>query len=40
VAPNKLEADAVNYRIEIDFRMGCAFTRYQTVTFSKQYRFR
>ena len=33
VEPNHLEADAVNYRIEIDFRTGCAFTRYQTTTF-------
>lgn len=40
VQPNKLECDAVNYRIEIDFRMGCAFTRYQTVVFSSRYRFR
>jgi DNA topoisomerase-3 len=27
----------VNYRIEIDFRMGCAFTRYQTTTFGKKF---
>lgn len=33
VDPNKLEADAVNYRIEVDFRSGCTFTRYQTIVF-------
>lgn len=38
--PNILEADAVNYRIEMDFRMGCAFTRYQTVTLSKKVKFK
>ena len=37
VLPNPKEADAVNYRIEIDFRTGCAFTRYQTTTFQSQY---
>lgn len=38
--PNQLESDAVNYRIEMDFRMGCAFTRYQTVTLSNSLRFK
>ena len=37
VRPNNLEADAVNYRIEIDFRTGCAFTRFQTVTFQSSF---
>lgn len=40
IQPNILEADAVNYRIEMDFRMGCAFTRYQTVTLSKRVKFK
>ena len=35
VEPNKLEADAVNYRMEVDLRIGCAFTRFQTVEFQK-----
>jgi DNA topoisomerase III len=38
VEPNQREADAVNYRIEMDFRMGCAFTRIQTLAFSKGFR--
>ncbi len=37
VNPNKLEADAVNYRIEIDFRSGCTFTRFQTTVFQRNF---
>lgn len=32
VEPNKYESDAVNYRQEVDLRLGCAFTIFQSIT--------
>ena len=32
VEPNKYEADAVNYRREVDLRLGVSFTIFQTLT--------
>lgn len=32
VEPNKYESDAVNYRQEVDLRLGVAFTIFQSLT--------
>jgi DNA topoisomerase-3 len=37
VPPNPLDRDAVAARIEIDLRIGAAFTRFQTLRFQNRF---
>lgn len=37
INPNKDEAEAVEYRREIDFRLGCCFTRFQTLAYQENF---